>query len=438
MRYRIWILIATLLPLVIDAAAQGTQKLSLDEAIRLGLKNSKQLQLNQAKIKEASGRLSEMKNNRLPDLKVSGSYLQMANPKVDLQLSASPQAASLFSNVKVDHVAYGIASASVPLFSGFRIKYGVESQKYLLKATMLDAAKDSQAVIQNIVSAYCNLYKAGQSVTVIGESLKQSQKRVQDFRAFEKNGTMIHNDVLKAQLQESNIRLSLLDAQNNLDIATVNMDLMLGLAEDTRLETDSNSLQYPTDAGTIDSWEGKAIANRNDIAAMQERENAASGSIKATKGEYYPSLALTGNYIAADVHKLLTVTNALGAGVGLQYNIGSLWKTKAKVMQAEARRDQAVIGEKMLSDAVRLQAHQAYKNYLLSVQKIEVFADALSEAKENYRVTQSKYDNKVATTQELLDADIEQLHARLNYAFSKADAMAAYKKLLEVSGTLYQ
>ncbi|OJW83645.1 MAG: hypothetical protein BGO69_04940 [Bacteroidetes bacterium 46-16] len=438
MRYRILIIITALLLPGIFARAQTVQKLGLDEAIRLGLKNSKQLQMNQAKIKEASGRLSEMKNNRLPDLKVSGSYLQMANPKVDLQLGSSPQSASLLSNVKVDHVVYGLASASVPLFSGFRIKYGVEAQKYLLKATMLDAATDSQAVIQNIVSAYCNLYKAGQSVAVIGESLGQSQKRVQDFKAFEKNGTMIHNDVLKAQLQESNIRLSLLDAQNNMDIATVNMDLMLGLPEDTQLETDSSSLQYPADAGSMDSWESKAIQNRNDIAAMQAREDAANGNIKAIKGEYYPSLALTGNYIAADIHKLLTVTNALAGGIGLQYNIGSLWKTKAKITQAEARKEQAVIGERMLSDAIRLQAHQAYKNYLLSIQKIAVYADALNEAKENYRVTQSKYDNKVATTQELLDADIEQLHARLNYAFSKADAMAAYKKLLEVSGTLYQ
>ena len=49
--------------------------------------------------------------------------------------------------------------------------------------------------------------------------------------------------------------------------------------------------------------------------------------------------------------------------------------------------------------------------------------------RKNYRITQNKYRNSLATTTELLDADLAQLQAKLNYVFAKADAVVIYKQL---------
>ncbi len=54
-------------------------------------------------------------------------------------------------------------------------------------------------------------------------------------------------------------------------------------------------------------------------------------------------IALTGGYVAADIPNFLTLYNAVNVGVGLQYNLSSLWKTDAKVQQAKARVQQAEI-----------------------------------------------------------------------------------------------
>jgi outer membrane protein TolC len=90
----------------------------------------------------------------------------------------------------------------------------------------------------------------------------------------------------------------------------------------------------------------------------------------------------------------------------------------------------------MLNDNIRLQTAQAYQNYLSSEKKIEVYAKAVEQANENYRIVKNKYDNSLVTTTDLLDADEAQLQAKLNHVFAQADAMVSYNKLLQTAGVL--
>ena len=430
-----------LLTAALQASAQETKNLSLDEAVQLSLQNSKQLKLSRAKIDDATATLREARDNQLPDIKASGAYLRVNNPNVDLKVklgssSGSGSGESQQSTIKVDQAAYALVNASLPLFSGLRIHYGIQSAKYLSEAAKLDADNDREAVIQNTISAYSNIYKAKRQVDLVNENLNQAKQRVKDFSNLEQNGIIARNDLLKTQLQESNVELTLLDAQNEYKIATINMDLMLGLPENTEIVPDSASFQYSADTRNLSDWEQAALQNRNDIAALTFREKAAFANVRATKGEYYPGLALTGGYIAADIPNLLTITNAINGGIGLQYNLGSLWKTGAKVAQAKAKVQQVLANEEMLNDQVRIQISQAYQNYLVAQKKIDVYNTAVEQAKENYKITNNKYTNNLVTTTDLLEADVAQLQAKLNYAFAQVDAMIAYKKLLQTAGLL--
>ena len=57
---------------------------------------------------------------------------------------------------------------------------------------------------------------------------------------------------------------------------------------------------------------------------------------------------------------------------------------------------------------------------------------------ENYRIVKNKYDNSLATTTDLLDANTKQLQERMNLIFAKADAVVAYNKLLQTAGLLQE
>jgi outer membrane protein len=423
-------------------SAQTVKDLSLAEAIELSIKNSGQLRISQAKIEEAGAELREARERRLPDLKTNGSYMRLNSPNVDLKLNTGQQqqqtegAATGTSSVKVDQAMFGMATLSVPVFSGLRINYGIESARFLKEAAKLDAETDKEDIIQNTLNAYSNLYKAGAAVELMKENLRSAQERGRELSNLEKNGLLARNDLLKADLQTSNIELTLMDAEANLNMAMINMNLMIGLDESTVLKTDASGFNTTADLKTVNDWIAIAFQNRKDIAAIDMREKAAITAVKATKGEYYPSLAITGGYVAAHVPNFLTLTNALNAGVGLQYNFGALWKTGAKVQQAKARVIQLQANEGILRDAIKLQVNQAYQAHTLAIKKISVYQKAIEQAEENYKITKNKYDNNLATTTELLDADLAQLQARLNFANAKADASVAYNKLLQMTGSL--
>jgi outer membrane protein len=441
MKDKIRVLVTTALMLCLLHAgalfAQEKRSLTLQEAIDLSIKSSGQLKGSQAKIEEALGALREANERKLPDANVSASHIRLNSPNVDVKVKSNNNNGGTSEPAgKVTSATYGIMNVTLPIYSGLRIRYGIESARYLAEAARLDAANDKEGVILNTINAYDNLYKSRAAVDLVKENLGSAQERVKQFTNLEKNGLLARNDLLKAELQASNIELSLLDAESNWKLANIAMDLMLGLPETTELVPNEASLQNTAELKPIEDYVQQALQNRKDRAALALRQKAAATGVKAVKGEMYPSIALTGGYIGAYVPNLLTVYNAANIGVGVQYSLSSLWKNKSKVQQAEARQKQIEANEGLLTDNIHLQVNQAYQGFLLSQKKIEVYQKAVTQAEENYKIVRNKYENALANTTDLLDADVAQLQAKLNYAFSKSDALVAYNKLLQTAGLL--
>src|SRR6476660_5752740 len=214
MKSRLKLLIAFSL-VGLQLSAQEKRPITLNQAIDLGMKNSKQLKNSQAKIEEATAALKEALNAQLPDAKLSASYLWLSSANVDMKLKSNNTSGGGGSVPTISKAGYAIANASVPVFAGGRIRYGIEASRFLAQATRLDAHNDKEEVIQNTVEAFVNLYKAKASVSLVQENLTEAQQRVKDFSNLEKNGLLARNDLLSAQLQASNFELGLLEAENN-------------------------------------------------------------------------------------------------------------------------------------------------------------------------------------------------------------------------------
>jgi len=420
--------------------SSSVRQLSLHEAIDLSIHNSKQLRASQARIEEAEGALREAKDNQLPGASIGGTYMRLTTPTISLKTKilggGSQDTTGGGSSPAINQAMYGSLNVSMPVFAGGKIRYGIQSAQYLEQATRLDADQDRQAVVLNTINAYVNLYKAHVTLDVVKANLQQSMQRDSVLSRLEQNGLLARNDLLKSRLQTSNIELSLLDAQNNLKIAAVNMDLMLGLPEQTELLTDSTAFDQPVAVQSVADYEQMALQNRKDLQALSFRQKAAVAGVSAAKGDLYPSIALTGGYIAADIPHFITITNAATLGVGVKYDIASLWKTKSKIIQAQARVKEIEANEALLDDNVRLAINRDYENYLLSTRKIQVYRDAVDQATENYRITKNKYDNNLVNTTDLLDANVALLQSQINLAVGKADVLLAYEKLLQSAGQI--
>ena len=412
--------------------AQTTQKINLQQAIDLSIKNSNNLKIADSKVLLANADVQEAKDRKLPNASVSASYLRLSSANVDLKSAQNSNRPS----PKVNQAVYGIANVTMPLYAGGRIKYGIESAEYLEKAAKLNVENDKEAVVYNTIQAYTNLYKSSKSLIVINENLNASVQRDSLFSRLEQNGILARNDLLKAQFTTSNIELSLLDAQNNFTIANINMALLLGLPENTLIEVDSSFVNVTQQLKPFIEMENMALQNRKDLQAIAFQKKAAAVGVKVAKAEAYPTIALTGGYIAADIPKLITVTNAINIGLGVQYNIASLWKNNTKLTQARAKEVQLNATESLLNDGIKLQLNRDYQNYFFAQKKIDVYEKSIVQATENYRITKNKYDNNLVTITDLLEADVSLLQAKLNVTVAKADAALAYNKILSTTGTL--
>jgi outer membrane protein len=428
------ILIPLLLLVLTQSRAQEKKLLTLKEAVEIAITTSDAAALAKTKVTSSQLEMETTKNNQYPSLKASGQYLRLSSAHVDsnLQSSSSSGSGSTAAPLKIDQLVLGQVNASLPVFNGFKLKNSMEASKSIYKAETFSEKHSKEEIGLEVVSLFSALYKAQQLTDLMADNLKTAEQRVNDFKAMEENGLIARNDLLKAQLQQASIQLSLDNAKKNTAIANYRLTLLLKLPETTSVEIDIEAIKKDMQSNLSSATSGE----RNDLKAMEMRKAAAESGIKIAKSNYYPSLSLNGGYIAFDLSNVLTVTNAMNVGVGVSYDISNIFKNGKQVKLAQSKAKETEIQMTLLSDQIKEETFLAKENYSLSLKQSAVYEKALEQASENYRIVKDKYDNNLADTTDLLEADNQQLQAKINQALSKADIAQKYYELQFASGKL--
>jgi outer membrane protein TolC len=249
------------------------------------------------------------------------------------------------------------------------------------------------------------------------------------------NGLIARNDLLKAQLQVSKTQLSLDEAEKNVRMLNYELITLLKLPAGTEIEVNPDNIDKDLFSKTVKT-EAEALQSRKDLEALHFDREAANANIKVAKSDYYPALSLTGGYVALDIQNVVNVTNAMNVGVGLSYNLSSIFKNGKEVKAAKNRAKELEIQEAILSDQIKTEITSARENYELSLKQDAVYADAVKQADENYRIVKDKYDNGLSDTNDLLEADVEDLSAKINQTYAKANVILKYYEWLDASGQL--
>ena len=406
--------------------AQETKKLSLQEAIQLGITESNQAILADTKVKTSDWELKTVKNNQLPNVSLSGQFFKLTQANVKGNLIPDSG-----NGIDVSQLAIGQANATIPVFNGFKIQNSIKVSKNLNQAEIKNAENTKEQIALYVTQLYFGLYKTQQMIALTEDYLKSAQQRVSDFQALEDNGLLAHNDLLKAKLQESDIELSLATAKKNNAVLNFQLVNFLQFDEGTKIIISDEKFV------SFESIEDSSI-QRKDLEALNFQEEAAKNSIKIAKGNYYPSLNLVGGYIAFDLKNALTVTNAMNFGAGVSYDVTSIFKNKKNVEKAKSKALEKENQITILTDKIKEEVYEASENYLLAIKQKEVYQRAQEQAIENYRIVKDKYDNGLSNTNDLLEANVDQLQAKINYTISTSDILQKYYELQFQKGNLTQ
>lgn len=419
--------------------AQKVQTLTLEQAIKLGTEQSKALKVSSSKIVTSEARSKQYAAAAIPNVSLNGSYTRLSNnitPFI-VQLPGAPEGLALNPQI-LNQYTSGV-SVTEPIFAGFRIKYALESARYVEEATRLDYEKDKSEVVLNIAAAYLNLYKIDVSKRLVQENIRQLNEQLTNVKNFEKQGLAIGNEVLRTQLQLSNIELSQIDITNSLNVANYNLNIMLGLPTDTQIQVDTNAIFSAKQLQTFDEYLQQAVNSRSDLKALDIRGKSVSTQVNMARANYYPTVNLFGNYFYNRPNQRVfpqqdKFKDTWSAGITLSYNLSNLFTNKNQVAEATSLALQTQTQYEQLSDNVKMEVNQNYLAVVQSQQKIEVARRSVAQAAENYRTTQSRYGNGVALLTDVLDANVLLLQANINYISARADAELAYQRLLKATG----
>lgn len=414
--------------------AQEKTSLTLDEAIHLAWAKSNEVNLANAKVATKKYELQSVKNNRYPDLKVSGQYQRLTKASIDLKVNKSSDSEPL---PVVDQLMIGQVNASLPVFAGFKIQNSIKAYDNMYQAETASAMQTKEDVAMQVVNYYAGLYKAQKTVELLKENQKSAQQRVDDFLELEKNGIIPRNDLLKSQLQVSKVQLSLDRAISELNIVNFELASLLKMDPKTKLEireSDFANFQMTN----VPTNEEPALANRQDLEAIRLQEKASLANIQIAKSGYYPTISLIAGYTALDLKNVITVQNAMNVGVGVSYDLSGILKNGTNVKIAENKALEIQNSGAMLTDYIKIQVQKAIEDYNLALKQDLVYNQAVEQASENYRIVSDKYDNGLSDTNDLLEADVEQLGSNINKTLAKANVIQKYYELLSVTGQLNQ
>ncbi|HBX61626.1 MULTISPECIES: TolC family protein [Empedobacter] len=412
------------------AHAQETN-VSLQEVIQQSLQNNKSVKVAEAAKNTSEYKVQSAKNNRLPDISLSGQYMHLfTTTNVDIKLPMQSSGGGM--GVEPNQLLLGQASASVPVFAGFKIKNAIKSNELMVDLSNLQIEATKENVVWQAINLYFGLYKTQRSIDVLNENLVRANQRVKDFQNFLDNGIIARNDLLRAKLQASNVQVAIDEAETQYKNINYRLNLLTGQDESKIVHVDNVETLKTINQNSQD------YVNRTDIKSYDVKNQIADSQIKIAKAAYYPQLAVSAGYIAMDIDKVASVTNATNVGVGLKYDLSSLYKNKAEVEIAKAQKLENEMQKETTIDKAKVEMNEAFQKYDLAKKKNNVYKEAVEQANENYRIVKDKNDNGLADTDDLLEADVQQLQAKINQVVGDADEQLAIYEYYYTTGILLE
>ena len=264
-----------------SVAAQTRDTLTLEDAVALGLA-------------AVDGQFHDPGDN--PSLKFEGSYRRLSDVDPFLvQLPILPQPIEISPTV-LDNTSLRLGLQQ-PLFTGFRLLSNAQAADRLAEASISDHATDRADLVLNITAAYWTLYQTRETERFVADNVRRLKGYVQDIGNLLNAGMATRNDALKMDVQLSTARLSLIDARNDVQLAAMNLNTLLGRPVEAPLVPSSlPGVVQDSSSTSVDLLTAAALAVRPDLRALSSRVEASRASVRAAQAGWWPQLSLGANY----------------------------------------------------------------------------------------------------------------------------------------------
>jgi outer membrane protein TolC len=427
--------------------AQQPRALTIDEAIGIGIENSKSLHSSSMRLQAADSKSGEVHAAQLPTVRAAANYTRLSD--VPPFVATIPQDA-FGQNFPPREVTFPLSQTILnnyglrltvqqPLFTGFRLQSSSDIAEYQAQATGEDYNRDKSDLVYNIQGAYWNLYKAIKFKTVIDTNVAQVKSHLKNVQNLAAQGIVTKDEVLRVEVQLSNAEVTQLSSQNNVRLATIALCNLIGMPLTTEINPASEVQLRPNSAGELDSLIRHAVEARPEVKGMEYRVKAGESAVTLARSGWFPQIYLTGNYYYSRPNQRIVPTvdefrDTWDVGISASFDIWNWGTTVHQTSEAQAQLAEAndVLGQ--LKDAIHLEVTQSYLSMDESRERIGLAEKGVKEAGESYRITNEKFKSGVALNSDLLDAEAALLQAGWNHIQALVDHELAQARLQRAVG----
>ncbi|SDA16600.1 efflux transporter outer membrane subunit [Sphingomonas sp. NFR15] len=405
---------------------------TLDRLVDDALAHSPNIDLAQARIREAQAQLSSRRANELPNISANATYLHAGLPGTNLVGSSDSGNGGSSGGGDVSSLNFynlgGQASWEVDLFGGGR--RGIEQARAGVAQRFADLADAQVSLSAQVAQAYVNLRDVQERQRLNAESSRLQRQALDLTRQRLRAGTASQLDVERLQTQVQNT-----DAQNvplaaQIDQYKDQLAVLTGRtpgALDAQLDAGAPVPLPPAQVPIGDP--ATLIAHRPDIRSAERALAAGNANIGVQTAKLYPKINFMGilglgGTNPGDVFDPGKLTSLVAPM--LSWSFLDFGRTRAAIHTAEAQRDQA---EAQYRETVLEALQDAERNLSLFGnvrQQLGQLRGAEATAERSAQLNAQRYRAGTSTLIDQLDIERQRLSAAIAVAQAKAQLTNAY------------
>ena len=388
---------------IIEGSVEKNIDMTLDKCIELALGNNPQINSAFHDILASDARIKQVWSNYFPQLSWQTGYTRIRQ----LQLSDA-----LGRNLTFNYYTLGQVTLQQMLYD-----FGVTQNQATIKRLDYEAYKTTLAgtineVIYQTKDAYFNLLYAFENKKVAQDTVDKFEMFYNQAKAFYEIGMNPKVDVTIAEVNLSNAKLQLIQADNAVNLAVARLNNIMGVPFIDQYNVQERLKYQPVDITFNQSVEIAREA-RPELKLAELKVESAKQTMKLVKKSYFPTLSVEGQYQRGGKSWNSNYGYNFGGYLNFPTINGMLIKNEIK--EARYLYDKEIANAKNTQNQIYLEIQNAFLKLQEKKNQMPVAMLNVKKSKENYELSYGRYRVGEASPTELKDAQINYQQAQLSY-----------------------
>lgn len=434
---------------VAQISSPKAQRLSLQEAVKIGLAQNPELAIARLEEDKAVQKVREMRGSFLPQISASFQYVRNIQAPVFFfpSFGFDPDRGLVPVDGQLQAIRAGLAnsytvtgSVNMPIIQeDLRHAVRMSEIAQTLTSESTTAARVQKA--RDIKKAYYDVLMAEEQERLLRQSIMRSEETLAQVRSLAAKGLATETDTLRSYVGVENQRPMLTKVANGIRIARALLAVTLGLESGQTLEL-ADSLSLTLQASSNLAYEAalqQALTSRSDMKQVALRKDLADAEIASNTAAHLPSLAAFGQYQIISQSDNFDFSkqqfpNSSFVGFQVAVPIFSGFRTDAKVQQATLGKLQAEKQFDFAKNLVGTEVRVGLASVEEARERITAQARTVQAAERSYKAVRQRYTQGLIRQIEVSDADLALTQAKTNYFQAMYDYLVAAADLDKALG----